>query len=505
MMDGAPRALFPVLYWVGVGCVLAWNLVVAGQASRVRRAPSWLAGLTALAGFLAPPALLVAVAAPSTLDGRTLHVIGWLWPLVAVLVAVQVIGTVLVRQSPLHLAVPLALYSLLVAALAVTRLLVGEGADPGALLTALLAAERAALTPLLGARALDSSVALLVPVLAPLFPARTLAGSVARPTIAVAAAAWVALVGVVAFPRAMRAVGGFDAFAQEPAGNRSDPALLLGLQVLGPLRGPPASLAIRNDLTLLDSLDADVALVEVRPSGTSVAALDSLSRVLTHFRTDTVPGRLAVLLGFERGDAERARLAPDSLRAARVAMAGRVVRTLRPDVLLPAPSPRDADRQASGPLPDDWLRTYVRAVADEAHRLRPRTRVGVLVSAFDARDSALYDWAASAGSPVDLLAFALFPTLDGAAGLEARLTTAGRWLESVGRQRAHWVVTGGYPYAFGEASQRLTIRRVRAWAAARSAVEACIVSGAADYDRLTGLRVAGGRLRPAVDELARRE
>src|SRR5690606_29258601 len=452
--------------------------------------PPWLATLTALAGFLVPPALLVAYVAASTLAGRTLHVIDWLWPLTALMVGVQAVAALLRPQTPAWIGVPLAAYGTLVATLAVTRWLVGMGVDPGHLPTALLAAQHAVLSPLLGSASLETGRAILVPVLAPLFPARWIAGRVARPAIAIGAAVWTALLCFVALPRAARALDGFAEFARVVPADRTEPELLLGLRVFGPLTGPPAALAVRNDLALLDSLGARVALVTLRPAGTSLQSLDSLARVLAPFRTDSAPMLVAVTLGYDASDADLLREDPAGLHASRMSMTDRTVRALRPDMIFPGDAP-------PGPAPDDWLRTYLADAAGAVHLLRPRTLVGLTLSSFDARDSALYSWATSGEVALDLVAFEIFPTLDGAPGLEARITTAHRWLTRGSSRMPHWVIAGGYPYVFGERSQLLAIRRAQAWASRVPAIGAFIVADAADYDRLTGLRAAGGRLRAA--------
>lgn len=506
MMNGAPPALLPVLYWTGVTLLIIWNLVASGQAARVRRAPPWLASLTSAAGFLVPPAILVALLGTSTLDGRTLHVIGWLWPLTAILAALQCGATLLSRQTASWIALPLTAYGFLVASLAVSRWLVGMGVDPGLGGASLLAAQQAVLTPLLGDASMQTGRALLIPAVAPLFPARWILGQIARPLLSVGASACATLLLLVAMPRAVRAVLGFESFALSQVADRTEPELLTGLRIFGNLGGPPAALSIRNDLALVDSLSAGVVLVTVRPSGTSLRALDSLDRVLRPFRGDSVPLQVAVALGYERGDSKLMRTSPDSLMALRLEMTARIVRALRPDVVFPAQLPLQEGWRELGSMPDDWLRTYYAEASGEIHRLRPRTRVGISMGAFGARDSVLYQWAVSEGSPVDLVAFEVFPTVDGAAGFEARLSTASRWLErDAGSTKPHWLVAGGYPYVFGEASQQLSLRRARAWASRTGSVRALVIADAADYDRLTGLRAAGGRIRFDLQSLRSRE
>lgn len=484
--------------------LLLWNVVVAAQAARVRRAPPVLSFLTAFTGLLLAPAVLVAAVGPYALLGRTLHVLTWLWPLVAGLAAVQAVA-VLVRGSTARaVSAPIAAFDLLVLLLALARWRVAAGGDPTALGAALLAAQAAVFAPLLGSAALEGGYALLIPVLAPLFPARWGIGRVVRPAVATGAAMLVVLVLGVALPRAARAAGGFARLDRAVPITRADTPLLRGVRIFGPLTGPPASLAVTRDLALLDTLGADVASLVVQPEGATLAALDSLARVLAPYRTDSIPLVVAVTLGTAPDAAARWRASPDEYRAERLRLLDRVVRALRPDVVFPAPPPYAVRADLPADVPLDWWASYLGEAAAATRRLRPRTLVGIGIGDFSARDSALYAWATAPETPLDLVSLAAFPTLDGAAGLEARLTTAERWLARPGAaQVPHWVTAGGFPYVFGEESQRRALRGALAWASRTPAVSAIIVADAADYDRLTGLRTSGGRLRRAVEELRR--
>ncbi len=503
--DGDLTALLPVVYWGGVVLLLIWNVATAAQSARVRRAGEGLVGLTAMCGLLVAPAVLVALASPSMLAGRTLHGVAWLWPLVALMCAVQTSLVLVRRYARLRLALPLAVYSLVVLLLAVARWAVGVGIDLGDSGAALLAAQSAAIAPFLGGAALETGRGLLIPVIAPLYPARWVVGRIARPTLAVLATAWTALVLVVALPRAARAAGGFAAFDREVPAAGSDASLMIGLELFGPLGGPPAGYAVRNDLALLDTIGARIASVMILPDGVGLSALDSLAATLAPFRGDSVPLTVAVTLGFGRNDAAAHSADADAYAANRIRLLASIVRVVRPDVVFPAPPPYGDGNRPLSDLPLEWWTGYLSAAADEVHRLRPRTRVGVSLARYDARDSALYAWAARE-APIDLVGLAMFPNFDGAAGLDARLGTASRWIGMTPRPRKpHWIAaTGSFPYAFGESSQRLALRRTLAWASREPAIRAFVIAGAADYSRLTGLRVPSGRLRSAVDELVGR-
>lgn len=505
MMDWAPPELLPALYWAGAALLVVWNLVAAGQAARVRRAAPWLASLTSAAGFLILPALLVALLTTSSLDGRTLHVVSWLWPVTCLLTAAQCLSALATGQAPRWISLPAAVYGVLVASIAIARWLTGLGFDPGLTGTSLLAAQQSVLSTLLGRESIETGHALLLPVVAPLFPARWILGQAARPILAVGTAACATLLLVVALPRAVRAVSGFNSFALLAPAQRTGAELVTGLRIFGRLSGAPPALSIRNDMALADSLSAGLVMVTLRPAGTTIRALDSLERVLAPYRRDTVPLQLGVSLAFDRADTRLVQSAPDSLLAARVEMLARVVRVLLPDVVFPMDRPPDGYTGSPGTPPDDWMRRYYAAAADEVHRLRPRTRVGISIGRFVARDSSLYSWGVSTASPVELVALELFPTIDGVAGFEARLATADRWIHAGTGSTPHWVVAGGYPYVFGERSQELSLRRAKAWASRVDAVRAFVIADAADYERLTGLRAAGGRIRFDLQALRDRE
>lgn len=494
MISGSGAAILFGTYWAALGLVLVWNTVAAGQAARVRQAPPWLARITAVCGLLIPVAVFVAVFAPHALAGRTLHVIYWLWPLTAVLSAIQSLATLARIDGQRWIVVPIAVYGVLAALIAVLRWLVGMGAEPGTGAFVLLASQSQALSPLLGPAALERSFGILVPVLAPLYPARWILGRIARPLVATGTAAIAALLLLVALPRAARAVDGFRDFISAVPALRGEPELLQGLRVFGPLVGPPPALAVRNDLALADSMDARILAIVVRPAATSIRALDSLERAVRTFRLDSTPRLLAITLDYDNRDGELLHTAPDSLLSARVAMTGRIVRTLRPDAVFPAP-PRSAGRLHRTPSSDTaWLRRYLVAASEEVRHLRPRTLVGASVGRLDARDSALYEWAV-ASPAIDVTSFQLFPTLDGAAGLEAGINTVDRWISQRTAPHRHWVVAGGYPTVFGEENQRLTLRRIAAWASRTPAITAVIAADAGDYGTLTGLRAPGGRVR----------
>src|SRR5919202_573448 len=106
--------------------ILLWDIFLAGQ----------------IAGLRAAPALLVALAAASTLYGRAIHGVAWIWPLTLTLFAAQAVyatGRALV--TPL-IAVPIAVYDVLIAAAGWAEYALSAGAAPPAWVVTLVAAER---------------------------------------------------------------------------------------------------------------------------------------------------------------------------------------------------------------------------------------------------------------------------------------------------------------------------------------------------------------------------
>ena len=74
------RDLLPYAFYVASILIVLWDVFLAGQIAQLRRAPRFFRGVTALAGLLVAPAILVAVTSASILHGRAIHVIAWVWP-----------------------------------------------------------------------------------------------------------------------------------------------------------------------------------------------------------------------------------------------------------------------------------------------------------------------------------------------------------------------------------------------------------------------------------------
>jgi hypothetical protein len=121
------------------------------------------------------------------------------------------------------------------------------------------------------------------------------------------------------------------------------------------------------------------------------------------------------------------------------------------------------------------------------------------------RDSTLFAWASTRGTPIDVVGFSLMPGFDGARSLDTHIRVAQRWMRPFGaRAKPAWVfAAGGYPVAHGEKNQELALWGALAWATTQPAIKGLIVTDAGDYDAIRGLRAPGGRLRSSVGAVRR--
>src|SRR4051812_48150060 len=69
--------------------ILLWDVGLAGRIAQLRQATRPFAALTGIVGLLLLPAALLRVATATFITGRAVVSVGWIWPLVVVLVAVQ--------------------------------------------------------------------------------------------------------------------------------------------------------------------------------------------------------------------------------------------------------------------------------------------------------------------------------------------------------------------------------------------------------------------------------
>ena len=478
--------------------VLAWDLIIAGRIVNNRRGGPVFLALTALAALLAVPAVVVAITAVTNLNGRAVYIIEWLWPFVLGVFALQALQALVRRKFSAFLAFPLAAYNVLLFMAALARFASTVMADPPAPLMAFAGAHAAVFAFLFGRGALASPLIVQIPILAPSFPAVYRIGKTMRVALTVWAAATSVLM-MIEYPRAVQAGMTFRAFARERVQERPRGDFAIGIRLFPDLTGPPPSIAVREDLALVDSLDAAAVSVVIRPrGGTRALALDSLAHTLDPMRRR---GALLIAsLGYGTDDREQFRRDPEAYRRERLALLERVVQRVQPDIVFPALDPWEAGTAALGTVPARWWRTYLRESAAVAHAALPDIRVGVALSAYTAADSDLVIWAGQPDAGIDVIGLSLNPSYGGGASLQARFRAAQRWLAS--GQKPVWVLaSGAYPRIFGERNQERALWGTMAWATSQRRVVGFVVVGAGDYDALTGMRTPSGRLRPAFSML----
>src|SRR5687768_16172948 len=119
--------LLPAFYIAAATIMVIWDVLVAGRVSQLRRAPRTFAAVTAFAGLLIVPALLIAYASASILYGRGIQPISWVWPFTTVLFAFQATYTLTRRLVTPLFGVPIFVYNLIIAVVAVSRYSVAHG------------------------------------------------------------------------------------------------------------------------------------------------------------------------------------------------------------------------------------------------------------------------------------------------------------------------------------------------------------------------------------------
>jgi hypothetical protein len=307
---------------------------------------------------------------------------------------------------------------------------------------------------------------------------------------------------IVEIPVAVETVHSYNRYQHDALQERPSGDLAFGLKLFPDLRGPASPVAIVNDLELVDSLGADAISVVVDPEGGRGRALDSLAHILDDLRDDSTT--IIVTLGYPVRARTLLQRNPAAYLAERLADVNRLTRALHPTIFLPAYEPYGEGVRALGVRPLAFWTDYIQRAAVIAHHVNPNIKVGVATASYGWRDSALYAWAASRESPVDIVGFSLLPGLDGATSLDTHLRIAKRWMQSYPHPKPHWIwAAGGYPIAHGEESQVLSLRGVLSWATTQELVHGIVISDAGDYDAQRGLRAPDGHFRPALGEVLR--
>ncbi|HEY4954261.1 MAG TPA: hypothetical protein VII02_05200 [Gemmatimonadaceae bacterium] len=494
--------ILAVAYVVVAVLLVMWDILVAGRIAQLRRAPRAFAAITALAGLLLLPALIVAYSAASILYGRAIQPITWIWPIVTLLFAIQATYALSRRLVTPLFGVPVAVYNVIIAIVAVSRFSISRGGAPPEFCLALSAAQASSLGFFFGPPALWGAAYLFVPVFSPSLRARWRISGAVRGIIAALVGGIAALV-LILMPSAFESIRSYSHYATEQLQEHPEGDFDLGLKVFPDLKGPPPPLSLDQDIKLADSLNVDAVSIVVDAEGARLAALDSMARTVDDQRADST--LIIITLGYPSDALNQFRTSEPDYTKKRLADVDRIARRLRPDILVPALDPYGAGSLAIGTQPPEYWIDYLSRAAAIAHHVNPRIRVGVAASSYGARDSTLFAWAASRGSPIDVLGFTLMPGFDGARSLDNHMRIAQRWMRPfAARPKPAWVMSaGGYPLIHGEKNQELALWGVLAWATTQPAIKGLIVTEAGDYDAIRGLRAPGGRLRSSVSAVMR--
>jgi len=492
------------LYVAVAAIIVMWDVIAAGRISQLRRAPKTFAAVTAFAGLLLVPALLIAYASPTILLGRAIQPVAWVWPLTTVLFAIQSTYALSRRLVTPMFGVPVFAYNVIVAIVAVSRFAISRGSTPPDFGLALSSAQASALGFFFGAPALWGAGYLQVPIFSPSLRARWRFSGMFRGGIAIAAAAIAGLI-LIEMPAAFATTQSYARYADDQLQEHPAGDFDVGLKIFPDLGGPPPPLALDRDIALVDSLDVDAVTIVINPEGARLASLDSIARTVDDRRADST--LIIIALGYPADAARKFAQSPSDYTRERVADINRIARRLRPDILIPAIDPYGEGLRAIGAQPPEYWIGYLTRAANIAHYVNRRIRVAVSASSYGSRDSTLYFWAADRRSPIDVVGFSMMPGFDGATSLDTHMRVAQRWMRSLpGRKKPHWVFSaGGYPLAHGERSQELALWGVLSWATTQEPIKGLVVAEAGDYDVLRGLRGASGRLRPSVAVVMRAE
>ncbi|HEX7596162.1 MAG TPA: hypothetical protein VF387_07385 [Gemmatimonadaceae bacterium] len=483
--------------------MIAWDILMAGRIANLRRTPRGFQMITGIGGLLIVPALVVAYTSESLLYGRAIILVSWLWPFTALLFVVQTVYALFRRLVTPLFGLPLLVYNIIIATVAVTKFVVTRGGSPVDFGLVLNAAQASMLGTFFGTAALWNPIYIQVPLFAPSLPARWSFTRMVRVAVAGSAIAMTAML-VVELPRAPERIRSYASHANDQLQEHPDGDFLIGLKIFPDLRNGPPPLAIRYDLELADTLSADAISIVIDPEAARGVALDSIARSIEQARADST--LLIVALGYPKKGEQEFKRSREAYTDARLKDIDRIARRLKPDYLIPAVDPLEEGTRILGEeSPQYWIDYFTRA-SRVAHYILPRIKVSVPISSYGTRDSTLYAWAARPGSPIDVVGFSLFAGFDGAISLYVHLSVAHRWMQQFPKPKEHWVfAAGGYPLVHGEQNQQRAIWGILAWATAEVPIKGLVVYEGGDYNSVRGLRAPGGRLRPATDAILRAE
>jgi hypothetical protein len=475
--------------------IVIWDVVLAGRIAQLRLASRPFGTITGFCGLLLLPALILHMATSTFITGRAVLAVDWIWPLIVTLFAVQAIYAVSRRLVNYLWGVPIVVYDVVLALTEIIRFGVAHGWGWANGLSGMLTAQSSTL-----AIATQSSIAVttpfffLVPMIAPAFPALRRTTAAFRAFVATDATLWIIgllVWGLSASKQAGDALRDHldDRLRERPAGD-----FRVGLKVLPDMASEPSDAAVEKDMELAASLGLRAIGIVVVP-GIPDSSLDHVAREI---------GRLGDSITFVVSIGYKGKLLPELGaapfdEAARLKTIERVIQRLHPSILLPAEDPMAVGSRIVGPMSVERWQAYYTSAARRAKALDPKVKIGFSVSSYGIQDSLLYAWAATRGSPIDVVGFSFFPEKKGIDDIvNAFEPAADRWMKTTPPTKPHWVfAAGGFPLNTGERMQERIIWRSLAWATDHPAIKGLMVYEAGDYAQARGLRTPNGRLRAA--------
>ena len=283
------RNLLPLVQMLLVVTVLIWDVALTSRIVQVRNLPRAFVALTAIAGFLLLPSLVIHLATTSAITGRAVTQVDWLWPFTVALFGLQALYAAVRRLVNPFIGFFIAAYDVLIATDAVLRSVAASGQVlPAPALIFLAATTGAFSVALSSSTVISSPFFVLVPMIAPAFPALRRATATFRLFLALVAGGWVVLF-ISQLTQADQAVNSYRIHdpLTEKLQERPDGDFDIGLKIFPDLNDAPPPVAIRNDLLLADTLGVSVVNVVIVPEEMDRQALDSLAHTLDMLRRDS--------------------------------------------------------------------------------------------------------------------------------------------------------------------------------------------------------------------------
>src|SRR5688572_8824056 len=244
------RNLLPLFQVLLVVTVLIWNVALTGRIVQVRQLPRAFVAITALAGFLLLPSLVIHLSTMNAITGRSVTEVDWLWPLTLVLFALQALYAAARRLVNPFLGFFISAFDVLIAIDAVLRSIAASGTILPAPALLFLAATTGTISFVMSSPdVISSPIFVLVPMIAPAFPALRRSTATFRFVLALVAGLWVVIFMTQLTP-AVEAVSSYRIHDPrvERLQERPDSDFEIGLKLFPDLDGPPPPVAIRNDL-----------------------------------------------------------------------------------------------------------------------------------------------------------------------------------------------------------------------------------------------------------------